>query len=89
MDIMWQARDEREDNAVEYQHRSNVHYLPGQHARTNAAYSAQLLEADRRECRRAAIREIIETHQAEIARRNRLINTLRVEDQLLEAPDHV
>jgi hypothetical protein len=89
MNIMWHAADIREENRIEYQHRQNVLTFPGPHAKSNAAYAAQLLEADRRETRRAEIRVLIESNRLEIERRAKLIQALRIEDQLLEAPSHV
>lgn len=84
--IMWQARAEREDNAVEYEHRSKILQFPSSHAQANAAQAAMSLEEDReavrRESRRAAIRVQIERYEM-------LIKALRVEDQLLEAPSNV
>jgi hypothetical protein len=61
----------------------------GPHAKANAAYAAQLLESDRREMRRAQIRDLLDFYRWEIEHRERLMKALRIEDQLLEAPSHV
>lgn len=61
---MWNARQLREENAAEYEHRTNVHYLPGSWARRQAALNARALEDDRRSTLKADLirqrRELLE-----------------------------
>lgn|SRR3990167_5715708 len=95
-------KDKVRDWLIEYEHvpPSNVVWLNTPHARANARQMALSTEEDReatrREHRRAAIRQHIDELQMangwaelDIARRNDLIASLRVEDQLLEVPRHV
>lgn len=82
---MWQARDEREENAVEYEHRSNVHYLPCAKAKQQAELSAIALEQDRRLTRMAEIEELLAMYQAQRDTLNTAIFTLENEHELLRA----
>lgn len=79
---------------IEYEHEpSNVVRLntpyAREHAKRNAAYSAQLVEADRRATRMAEIEELLGTYRDQRDRLNTLIFTLENEFELLRAPENV
>jgi hypothetical protein len=82
MNVRFDAREIREDNAVEYQHKTNVHYLPSAHAVRNAAQAALLVEADRRQTRMAEIEELLVMYQAQRDSLNAAIFTLENEYEL-------
>jgi hypothetical protein len=79
MKVMFRARTIREANRIEYQHRPAVLMYPGPHAKANAAYAAQLLEADRQATRRAELRTDLHMQ------RMRLLAELAQVDAALEA----
>jgi len=64
MNIMWKAAQIRDENALEYEHRTNVHYLPGAHAVRNARQAALLVEEDRRATRMSEIEAELEIESA-------------------------
>lgn len=60
------------------------HPKRGQHAQVNAAFSAQLLEADRRRTRQEEIKHLIEGYTEDVIKLERTMATLRAENRLLE-----
>lgn len=83
MNIMFRARDIREENAVEYEHKTNVHYLPGAKAQQQAQYSAIALEENRRATRMAEVEELLRMYRSELDELSTLIFTLENEHELL------
>ena len=77
------------DFLIEYDPACNVVQLDTPyaraHAQRNAAYSAQLLEEDRRATRMSEIEELLSMHQGERDRLTSLIFTLENEYELLRA----
>jgi hypothetical protein len=69
-DIIWFSREIRRENR--------------EHAKRNAAYSAQLLEADRAATRQEELRMLIEGYEADISKLRQVLACLREEHLLLE-----
>jgi len=76
MNIMWKAAEIREENAVSYEHRTNVHYLPGAHAVRNAQQAAMLVEDDRRQTRMSEIEAELEIESSKRHEADLRIHTL-------------
>lgn len=76
MNIKLRAREIRQDNSIEYQHRTVVHYLPGIHAVNNARYSAQLLEEHREERRKEMLADLMRQQRDNLVERERIEQAL-------------
>jgi hypothetical protein len=87
MNIKFRAREIREENALEYEHRTNVHYLPGAHAVRNAAQAALLVEEDRRATRMSEIEAELEIESSKRHEADLRIHSLMNEYDSLRAPE--
>jgi hypothetical protein len=77
------AREIREDNRIDYEHRTNVHYLPGAKAKQQAMLSAEALENDRRLTRMSEIEELLSMYETQRETLNTVMFTLANEYELL------
>jgi hypothetical protein len=87
MKTFFRAREFRDENAIEYEHRTNVHYLPGAHAVRNAAQAALLVEEDRRATRMSEIEAELEIESSKRHEADLRIHTLMNEYDALRAPE--